>query len=991
MIYKYLTLAVSAALLLAGCDEKWNNAPGQPGQEIRLNAEIQAMTKVSEMAFDEADRIGVFVTEYDGDFATELAVSGNYADNRLFTYTGNALTTEEGLYYPVINNVDIYGYHPYRETVESVTAFPFRVATDQREEAALKGSDFVWAKRANVAANSSVVDLGFSHLLSTVEVRVDAGNGISSLEGMTVTLRNVACEGTIDLRTGQTAVSDTVQRVDVQMLQTNVEDSWQQFRAIVFPQAISGGTYLVEISLDGKKYTYQVPESGQIFGSGKWQFYQFVLNAYQKELQLKSASVSNWVSNGDEITEEILPDIDGREVLLALYEAAGGENWTRRDNWGTNTEISTWYGVTVEDNEVTGIDLSANNLSGTLPEELGALIRLKRLVLNDNLLTDTIPASIGHISTLEELNLANNSLTGEIPASLGDLRNLEVFDLSRNYLGGSIPRRVTLLSAYDLDKVGLQYNAEGVEIYLEIEGAELTEGEQYIGDLNFTSQAEINSFAEKGYAEVLGNVTISTNNTGITNVPVFKGLQKIHGNLEGYNNTSFPDLTYVGGNLTGSDEYWTAENTDKLTYVGGDMEIIGTDVVGFNNIAKAGTMYLRGETINGFRNLMQASNLEITSSGIVQGFDNLTKIDGMMDLKYTQRIPEFQNLQYCEELNLESCGETGIIYNGFNALESVGSDLTINSMDYSEIQGFQSLRTIGKKLEIQFNACTAISDFPALEVIKSQYEGLKIQQNEIIKLVGFNKLVYCSDIYVLHNKNLTEIDGFNSLLEIVQRGETGEDVRTFSVLSTQALTTIRGFEKLERGNISISGGLTEISTFPNLREGTVSLSETFLTDIAGFNAFNGGNISLTNNSKLENISGFNAVKGTYQRLGYNNTLRSIDLSSNVLLKDITGFAALDSLGGLWITGCYSLETLPLVDRLQYLENLHVENNYSLTTIPVFQPTVLLDELTVTGNTVLEDYTNFQAVIDENTDVTISNNKYNPTKEDILSGAVKPEE
>ena len=312
-------------------------------------------------------------------------------------------------------------------------------------------------------------------------------------------------------------------------------------------------------------------------------------------------------------------------------------------------------------------------------------------------------------------------------------------------------------------------------------------------------------------------------------------------------------------------------------------------------------------------------------------------------------------------------------------------------MDYSEIQGFQSLRTIGEKLEIQFNACTAISDFPELESIKGRYGGLNIQQNEIIKLVGFNKLVYSSGIGVSHNENLTEINGFNNLLEIVEWGEAGEDVRGFSVYSTQALTKIVGFEKLERGDISISGGLTEISTFPNLREGTVFLSETFLTDIAGFNAFNGGYISLTNNSKLENISGFNAVKGTYQRLGYNNTLRSIDLSSNVLLKDITGFAALDSLGGLWITGCYSLETLPLVDRLQYLSTLRIENNYSLTTIPVFQPTVLLNGLIVTGNTVLEDYTNFQAVIDENTDVTISNNKYNPTKEDILSGAVKPEE
>lgn len=1002
MIYKYLTLAVSAAILLAGCDEKWNNAPGQSGQEIRLNAEIQAMTKVSEMAFDEADRIGVFVTEYDGDFATELVLSGNYADNRLFTYTGNALTTEEGLYYPVINNVDIYGYHPYRETVESVTAFPFRVATDQREEAALKGSDFVWAKRANVAANSSVVDLGFSHLLSTVEVRVDAGNGISSLEGMTVTLRNVACEGTIDLRTGQTAVSDAVQRVDVQMLQTNVEDSWQQFRAIVFPQTISGGTYLVEISLDGKKYTYQVPESGQIFGSGKWQFYQFVLNAYQKELQLKSASVSHWVSNGDEITEEILPDIDGREVLLALYEAAGGENWTRRDNWGTNTEISTWYGVTVEDNEVTGIDLSANNLSGTLPEELGALIRLKRLVLNDNLLTDTIPASIGHISTLEELNLANNSLTGEIPASLGDLRNLEVFDLSRNYLDGSIPRRVTLLSAYDLDKVGLQYNAEGAEIYLEIEGAELTEGEQYIGDLNFTSQAEINSFAEKGYAEVLGNMTISTNNTGITNVPVFKGLQKIHGNLEGYNNTSFPDLTYVGGNLTGSDEYWTAENTDKLTYVGGDMEIIGTDVVGFNNLTEVNSLIVdawyssypaSNVTINGFRNVVRVKgDLNLTfgtysASGIVQGFDNLTEIGGNLSLSSALVCPEFSNLRTCNMISIAECGQESDIYNGFNALESITYSLSISNTNFVEIQGFQALKT-ARGITFSGNKCTSIPDFSALSRLT---DGISIKQNSIIHLSGFNSLIECGGIGISDNANLTDIIGFDNVQEFHFVGMVSPPSRgSFSVSNSPALTKIDVLGNLQAGGISIDAPLTEMSAFNSLVEGNVYIGATRLIDIAGFNAFRNGDIRLENNSKLENISGFNAYTGCEYN-GYSYEYYDMEMSSNVLLKDITGFAALDSLGGLWITGCYSLETLPLVDRLQYLENLHVENNYSLTTIPVFQPTVLLDELTVTGNTVLEDYTNFRAVIDENTDVTISNNKYNPTKEDILSGAVKPEE
>ena len=154
----------------------------------------------------------------------------------------------------------------------------------------------------------------------------------------------------------------------------------------------------------------------------------------------------------------------------------------------------------------------------------------------------------------------------------------------------------------------------------------------------------------------------------------------------------------------------------------------------------------------------------------------------------------------------------------------------------------------------------------------------------------------------------------------------------------------------------------------------------------------GGNIYLGNNSKLEHISGFNAVTGQYKNPYYTDLRKiDVDLISNVLLKDITGFAALDTLGSFSIVNCYSLETLPLVNRLTYLEGLSVENNYSLTTIPVFQPTVLLNGLIVTGNTALEDFTNFQSVLNENTYVTISNNKYNPTKEDILAGKGKPEE
>ena len=109
--------------------------------------------------------------------------------------------------------------------------------------------------------------------------------------------------------------------------------------------------------------------------------------------------------------------------------------------------------------------------------------------------------------------------------------------------------------------------------------------------------------------------------------------------------------------------------------------------------------------------------------------------------------------------------------------------------------------------------------------------------------------------------------------------------------------------------------------------GNVSLENTYLTDISGFNVWMNGNIYLGNNCKLEHISGFNALKGTYKREGFSDVRKTdITLTSNVLLKDITGFAALDTLESFSIENCYSLEALPLVNRLQYLSTLRIEKN-----------------------------------------------------------------
>ena len=55
-------------------------------------------------------------------------------------------------------------------------------------------------------------------------------------------------------------------------------------------------------------------------------------------------------------------------ALMALYDSAGGANWTNNTNWGSNEPLGTWYGVTTDANGgVTALNLNGNQLSGTIP------------------------------------------------------------------------------------------------------------------------------------------------------------------------------------------------------------------------------------------------------------------------------------------------------------------------------------------------------------------------------------------------------------------------------------------------------------------------------------------------------------------------------------------------------------------------------------------------------------------------------------------------
>ena len=145
-----------------------------------------------------------------------------------------------------------------------------------------------------------------------------------------------------------------------------------------------------------------------------------------------------------------------RAALQALYDATDGSTWTNSTNWKTDAPLDQWYGVTMHQGRVWGVDLHDNALAGSIPSDLGSLTNVRWLFLSSNALTGAIPGELGSLGNLESLSLWENELTGSIPAALGNLTDLEWLALSSNELTGRIPAELGRLA--NLEYLSLGWN-----------------------------------------------------------------------------------------------------------------------------------------------------------------------------------------------------------------------------------------------------------------------------------------------------------------------------------------------------------------------------------------------------------------------------------------------------------------------------------------------------------------------------------------------------
>ena len=283
-----------ATLLMVGCEnDNFYNSVIEDGV-MQIEALHPSVTRATETAFENGDKIGLYATEYNGDIATPLQISGNWANNVATTYNGAAWTPAKKIFWSE-NTMDVYGYYPYM-TPTSIDEHLWSVQLDQstpKTVDALSGyeaSDFLWAKATGVSQADGKVALEFKHRCSKLVIKLIKGadySGVLPTESE-LYIHSTVPTATIDFTNG--AVTKYLYGEVETIKARRVDDG--TFEAIIIPQRLETRRPFLEYIANGVSYLY---ESTFIFKAGKLHTLELTINSNPDQIEVEvGGNVGEW-------------------------------------------------------------------------------------------------------------------------------------------------------------------------------------------------------------------------------------------------------------------------------------------------------------------------------------------------------------------------------------------------------------------------------------------------------------------------------------------------------------------------------------------------------------------------------------------------------------------------------------------------------------------------------------------------------------------------
>ena len=258
-------------------------------------------TKVSDGAFEAADQIGLYVTDYvNENTPMPLQISGNRANNMTVTYDGAAWTPEQTIYWGE-GKSDVYAYYPYISDIQDVESQYFEMAADQTGEG-YEASDLLWAKAEGVRKSDGAVNLQMQHLMSKLTVKIVAGEDyIGSLpEDASVLLHSTVTGARVDLSKGSVSKDPYSGAKSIKMKNLGVRtfdgEKAVVYEAIVVPQMLENSVPLLEINSKSVSYLLEDPFN---FRPGVAYTYTVTLNTSTSAIKVEiGCELEDWNSTG---------------------------------------------------------------------------------------------------------------------------------------------------------------------------------------------------------------------------------------------------------------------------------------------------------------------------------------------------------------------------------------------------------------------------------------------------------------------------------------------------------------------------------------------------------------------------------------------------------------------------------------------------------------------------------------------------------------------
>ena len=253
-------ILIVATLLMVGCENS-ENIPLVEDGVMQIEILHPSATRATETSFENGDKIGLYATEYNGDVASPLQISGNWANNVATTYNGTTWIPAKKIFWSE-NKMDVYGYYPYM-TPTSIDEHLWSVQLDQstpETEDALSGyeaSDFLWGKAIGVSQTDGDVQLEFKHLCTKMVVKLVKGETFEGdfPDDTSLYLHSTVPTATIDFEKGIVSKYIYGEVSPIKAHRVSVDT----FEVILIPQSIHSRLPFVEVEMNGISYmTYDL-------------------------------------------------------------------------------------------------------------------------------------------------------------------------------------------------------------------------------------------------------------------------------------------------------------------------------------------------------------------------------------------------------------------------------------------------------------------------------------------------------------------------------------------------------------------------------------------------------------------------------------------------------------------------------------------------------------------------------------------------------------